>query len=408
MANNVFAYVEKMLPAQVDKVFKRDSLTDILTGGEIKLDFLDAKTVKIFKLASTGLDDYARGGHGSTNARGSAQSTTETFTLSQERYSEIPLDKLDTIDDAEVVLGHLAKEFIRTKVVPEFDTYRFSKLASYTNTYLGNRVEEAISANTILGKFNTAFEWMANQEVPEEDQVIYVTPAVMALIRNSTELTRRLTQNEYKENVSFSIEKYEGRDIIVVPESRFYTEANLLTAGSNRGAIAPTSDSKVINFMVVSKKAPIIVKKLDFAKVYDSAGADGAYLGYVGYLLTNLYYHDLFVPDNKKVAIYCSVSNTSAVGVGTGVLVSAVKGGANGKTQIDQIISQPAGIIYDKIFHYTTDGTAPAIGSADSGAGTQVYLNTDFTKDASHNIFCLSYGGKVVAVSKDFTSLPAK
>lgn len=117
--NNSFAYIEKTLPGVVDKVFALNSLTDALIGGgEIKLDFLDARTVKIFMLASTGLQDYARGGHGSSNVRGAAKSTTETFTLSQERYSEIPLDKLDTLDDGETVLGHLASEFIRTKVVP--------------------------------------------------------------------------------------------------------------------------------------------------------------------------------------------------------------------------------------------------------------------------------------------------
>ena len=118
VANN-FAYIEKTLAGVVDKVFAAESKTDALLGGsEIKLDFLDARTVKIFKLASTGLYDYARGGHGSSNTRGAAQSTTEVFTLSQERYSEIPLDKLDTLDDGETVLGHLAGEFIRTKVVP--------------------------------------------------------------------------------------------------------------------------------------------------------------------------------------------------------------------------------------------------------------------------------------------------
>ena len=88
MANtNSFAYIEKTLPGVVDKVFALNSLTDALIGGsEIKLDFLDAKTVKIFMLASTGLTDYARGGHGVANTRGAAKSTTETFTLSQERY----------------------------------------------------------------------------------------------------------------------------------------------------------------------------------------------------------------------------------------------------------------------------------------------------------------------------------
>lgn len=393
--NNSFAYIEKTLPGVVDKVFRLSSLTETLIGGsEIKLDFLDARTVKIFMLASTGLYDYARGGHGSSNQRGAAKSTTEVFTLSQERYSEIPLDKLDTLDDGETVLGHLATEFLETKVVPEFDTYRFSKLAGYCSETMGNLKVETIGANSIIAKFNAAFKWMTNQKVPEQDQVIYVSANVMELIRNTTELAKRLHQSDMDKNVKFAIEMYENRPIIVVPEDMFYTNAQ------TGDGIYPASDSAVINFMVVSKKAPIIVKKLDYAKVFNSVDQNGAYLGYVGYLLTNLYYHDLFVPENKRVALYCSVSEVNAGSVSSALLVDASKG-ASGKSHINSVLTQPAGMLYDKVGLYTTDGTAPALGSSFSVDATVV--GTDITPNASHNIFVAVLDGKVVAVSKDFT-----
>lgn len=396
MANsNNFAYIEKTLAGIVDKVFAVNSLTDSLIGaGDIKLNFLDAKTVKIFKLASTGLTDYARGGHGSSNIRGAAQSSNETFTLTQERYSEIPLDKLDTLDDGETVLGHLATEFVRTKVVPEFDTYRFSKLAGYCSATMGNLVSESIAENTIIAKFNAAFKWMAEQKVPESDQIIYVNPSVMELIRNTTELAKRLHQSDMSNNVKFAIELYENRPIVVVPSDTFYTLAQ------TGDGIHPSSSSKVINFMVVSKSAPIVVKKLDYAKVYNSTDENGAYLGYVGYLLTNLYYHDIFVPDNKKVGIYCSVSEVSASSVSSALLVDAVAG-STGKTVVNYVLTQPAGILFDKLGLYTASATAPAIGSAYS-ISTEIVLGSEFTPNASHNIVVATLDGKVVACSKDF------
>lgn len=402
MANvNNFAYIEKTLPGVVDKVFALNSLTDSLIGGsEIKLDFLDARTVKIFMLASTGLQDYARGGHGSQNIRGAAKSTTETFTLSQERYSEIPLDKLDTLDDGETVLGHLAAEFLRTKVVPEFDTYRFSKMASYCSATMGNLVSETISANSIISKFNAAFKWMAEQKVPAEDQVIYVNPTIMELIRNTTELAKRLHQSDMDKNVKFKIEEYEYRPIVEVPSDMFYTLAQ------TGNGIYPSSASYVINFMIVSKKAPIIVKKLDYAKVFNSVDQNGSYLGYVGYLLTNLYYHDLFVPENKRVALYCSVSTTKATAVSSALLVDAVAGSASGKSIVKSVLTQPAGMLYDAIGLYTTNGTAPAIGSSFTvtPGSNDVVFGAEFTPNASHNIFVAVQDGKVVAVSKDFTN----
>ena len=392
---NNLAYVEKALPGVVDKVFRLSSRTEsLIGGGEIKLDFLDARTVKVFNLASTGLYDYQRGGHGNANGRGAVKSTTETFTLSQERYSEIPLDRLDSLDDGDTVLGHLAAEFIATKVVPEFDTYRFSKLAGYTSLTYGNRVVESISANEIIAKFNAGFKWLSNQRVPQEDQVIFVSTTVMQLIRNTTELAKRLYQSDMDKNVKFSIEKYEGRDIVEVPEDMFYTDAQ------TGDGIYPSSGSKVINFLIVSKKAPIIVKKLDFAKVYNSTDENGAYLGYVGYLFANLYYHDLFVPENKVPGIYCSVSTTDANTVGRALLVDAVAG-ASGKSHLVRVLTQPAGLAYDKIellSNATT--TKPAIGA--SVSGTQIYAGADFTPNDDHNIIVATLDGKVVAVSQDF------
>ena len=397
VVNNI-AYIEKTLPGVVDEVFKQSSLTERLLGGnELKLEFLDARTVKVTKIATSELDTYQRGGHGVANSRGGVDSSHEIFTLSQERYSEIPLDRLDVEDDGGTVLGNTARIFIETKVVPEFDTYRFSKLASYCNTYMGNMVSETIAANTIISKFNTAFKWAADNEVPVEDQVLYVSTTVMQLIRNTTELAKRLMQSDMDKDVKFTIERYEGREIVEVPENRFYTNAVV-----GKG-IYPGASSYVINFLLVSKKACNIIKKLDFAKVYNSDGANGSYLGYVGYLLTNLYYHDLFVPENKIPGIYCSVSSVAATSVARKLLLD-FKAGASGKSQITKVLAN--GVMYDSLGLYTTNGTAPAIGSSFTiTPGTNdVHIGVDFTPDASHNIIVAVLDGKVVATSKDFTS----
>jgi hypothetical protein len=395
MAND-FSYIEKTLPRRVDKVFAKNSVTEMLLGSEeLQLDFLDAKTVKVFKLASTGLFGYKRGGHGYTNSRGSAQSTTETFTLSQERYSEIPLDKLDTLDDGETVLGHLADEFIRTKVVPEFDTYRLSKLAGYTNETFGNRVvkSEASLTNAILAEFTKAFEWMAEMKVPEKDQILYVNPKIMAKIRTSSELIRYLSQSDYKADVNFTIERFMGREIVEVPSDEFITDAVM-----GEGVYGPSASSKVINFMVVDKTSTIVIKKLDFAKVYDSSNG-GAYLGYVGYMLSNLYYHDIFVPENRIAGIYACVSETSASGIGAALKVVAEASSESGKTVVKLVSTNPGGIMWDKL-HLVTTGTAPVIGADISGG--EISVGVAFTPNASHNHIAASLGGKVVAVSVDF------
>ena len=401
---NTIAYIEKTMPKLIDKVQAQDSLTAaLIDGGEIKLDFLDARTVKITKLASTGLQNYARGGHGGTNENGAVQSLHEQFTLTQERFSAIPLDKLDTLDDGETVFANLAKEFSRTKVIQEFDAYRFAKMCSYTSKAFGNRVEVAPAdlKNKIIGEFNKMLQWMEDNKIPAGELIIYISPEAMTLVRSTEELYRKLSQSEYKASVSFAIQNYEDNPIVVVPSDEFYT--NIITGDG----YYPAAGAKKIHFMAVWKKAPIIVTRLDWTKVYSS---DTTKLGFVGYSFENLFYHDLFVSDNKRVGIYACVSDVDAKSSANMLRIFDTVAGASGKTKlVAPVVTVPGGIMWDAIGLYTTNGTAPEIGStfadksvAEVDAQSAEVTFKEFTPNASHNILVATYNGKVVAVSKDF------
>ena len=117
-------------------------------------------------------------------------------------------------------------------------------------------------------------------------------------------------------------------------------------------------------------------------------------------LLTNLYYHDIFVTDNQRVSIYCSVSEENAVA--NGLLVDAVAATGSGQTIINSVITQPAGIIFDALY-LSTAASAPAIGS-ETSALTPITIGTAFTPNGSHNYFVASYEGKAVCVSNDYTN----
>ncbi len=122
---NILANIEKTLPKVVDKVFAVDSLTERLIGNnEVKVDFVGARTVKVFKLNLSGLTPYVRGGHAGANVRGAVRSELETFTLSQERYIEIPLHKFVVVTGVsgsgtsslvnEILYNFLAKKLYRS------------------------------------------------------------------------------------------------------------------------------------------------------------------------------------------------------------------------------------------------------------------------------------------------------
>lgn len=413
---NSFSLITKYLQNAIDTVFATESKTNLLVNGSkyIDVNFKEAGYVKVMSLLMDGLSDYYRvnNGLGSSNNGyatypsndgykiGAVQSKWEIFQLRYDRGKQFRVDNMDDEEQAGLVIGNLLAEFLRTKVVPEVDAVRFSTMASKTNVSLGNLVSESISANQIIGKFNTAFEWLTEHEVPEEEQLIFVNPSVMTLIRNTTELTKFLTQADYRsaEGIDFKIEKYAGRPIVEVPSNRFFTK--VLT---NQNGYQPQSGSKVINFMVVSKKAIVPIVKLEKSKTWTPDQVQD----FDGYKVNFRMYHDAIVPKNKIPGVYCSVSSTDAtaksnlLSVDLGVVKS---GDAITDYKLNAYYTIPAGllgsvVVSDSAFTlgktYSTSETVVAVGEGETF--------TKFDNETAEYFALLDANGLCIATSGSVT-----
>ena len=316
---NQFQLITKYMKDAVDTVFAQESKTRVLENGSkfIDVNFKEAGYVKVFSILMDGLSDYYRVNNGLGTANndyatfpsndgykiGDASGKWEIFQLQYDRGKQFRVDDMDNEETAGMIIGNLLTEFIRTKVVPEVDAVRFAKMVGKTSVSLGNYIAETVDANEIISLFNRGYEWLSEHEVPEEDQVIFVNPKVMAQIRNTTELYKRLSQTEYRGDVTFTIDTYEGRPIIEVPSNRFFTDINV---GAN--GYAPKSTSKVINFIICSKKAIVPIVKLNKSKVFEPAVVQD----FDGYKINFRLYHDVIIPKNKIAGVYASVSTTNA------------------------------------------------------------------------------------------------
>lgn len=128
MANSITkfkAYIDKL-----DTVYQQASATSILDA--------DADTVRmgakageflIPKMSMDGLADYSRS---SGYVKGDVTIAYETKSCNYDRGRKFSVDAMDNEETAGVAFGKLASEFIRTKVVPEMDAFRFAKYASAT------------------------------------------------------------------------------------------------------------------------------------------------------------------------------------------------------------------------------------------------------------------------------------
>lgn len=385
---NAIELITKYSDKAWDKVYKNRSMTSLLEGENTQLKFVGVKTVKIAKVETSGLSDYERankpaegtfGGDGHETGfatgvgygyqQGDVNVKWEEFTLEMDRGVQLRIALFDDEESAGIAVGAATTETMRVRVIPEIDAYRFSKIAKYAmNANLtGHVIRKDVAASTTagvitaadpVGLLNSAFQALADSEVPEEDQIIFCSTSFMTQLRNSAAIVKTLRQSEYSGKVSFTIENYEGRDIVVVPPSRFRTLFKRL-----QGGYGWENGSLPINFIVCSKEAIIPVVKYEKQRVFGPEVVQD----FDGYKVNVRVYHDLFVMDNKIPGIViCLPENGAAeANISTRGLVYDSSDSTSTKIILKDIVVKPlngkGGVLVRKL--YAVASSMPAIGA---------------------------------------------
>ena len=404
--SNVIEKITRYLPKVVDRYFAEESKSQILNVGTkyLDLDFKEVGYVKILSILMDGLSDYYRANGSLTGERrsnqplkdgykiGDVKTKWEILQLRYDRGKQFQIDNLDNEETAGAVIGEVLGEFLRLHVVPEKDIVVFSTIASKARTSLGNLiVNKTIAENAIVKDFNTAFAWLADHEVPSDDQVIFVTPKVMNLIRNSTELTRYLGQTDLKNgNITMTFRTYEGRPIVEVPTSRFFTNVELFDGGYR-----PSATSKVINYIVCSKKAVLPIVKLEKSKIFGPEVVQD----FDGYKINFRLFHDTLVPRNKVPGLYVSVSEASASTSTFSLAVDVTK--TAGGYVLNEYWTNPTGV-YGKLVH---SASALNIGE-DAGDATPITQGVEFAKLAGTEYYAIVDDSNEVIATSGAVVLP--
>lgn len=343
MAVNNIALIEKYSPKAWDTVYKQESMSSLLdASNSLMVKFEGTKTVKIAKWQTGGLHDYYRNnagddrvlnpnteGHPSNDAfvnqagfgyqKSASRLVWEEFTMKCDRAAAFQIEEFDNEESGGQLVGLGVSEISRTVIVPEVDAYCFSTVASYCTAQLGNLVTDADLTKPIA-ELNKAFVYFANHEVPVADQIVFCSPDFINALRNTTEVTKFLAQEDYNKDINFQVLKYQGRQLVEVSPERLRT--NIVLFG--REGYGWAADSKKINFLMVAKSAVMHVTKYDKIKVI-SGDMNLAGQGFDGYTVFARIYHDVFVADNKRYALYCSVSEGAAPAMQLDVLIDNSK-----------------------------------------------------------------------------------
>lgn len=290
MAQSI-ALAQKFQPI-LDEVYKAASLTARMDAQTKPVDFAGANVVKVFKTNPIGLGTYSRV---SGYPAGQVVGAWETMTLSVERGRAFVIDRMDDEETLGMAFGTLVSEFIRTEVAPELDAYRFAKYAgtSGIQTVAG----ATLDANSILTAIDAAKLALDQNEVPREGRLLYISDACLNLLEGKVS---RFLANENA--VDRTVNRFDGMEVIMVPQTRFYTEVTLDAGATvDAGGYSKTSSTgKDVNFMIIHPSSVLQVTKHAALKVFtpdDNQTSDG-------YLVQYRIYHDAFVYDNKVKGIY--------------------------------------------------------------------------------------------------------
>ena len=170
MANAIETF--KKYIDNLDEVYKLASLTSDLDGDTTLVQMgANANEIVIPKISMDGLADYDRNGG---YVQGNVTLTNETVKFNYDRGRKFSVDNMDNEETAGLAFGKLSAEFIRTKVVPEMDAFRF---ATYAGTEgISAATGELSDGNAVLAALVAAKTQMDNDEVPQENRHLRITP----------------------------------------------------------------------------------------------------------------------------------------------------------------------------------------------------------------------------------------
>lgn len=274
----------------LDEVYKLASTaSDLTSGGEIVRAGTNAKEILIPQISMDGLKDYDRN---SGYKSGNVKLEWKTVAFNYDRGIKFSVDEMDNEETINLAFGRLGAEFMRTQVAPEADAFTYATLCAVEG--ISKDANKTYSTGEeVLDALLAAWTKMDEDEVPATERYLKITPTLLNLAR--------------------SVKTYINADVLdmfagitAVPQSRFYTEIELLdgtTGGEEAGGFKKKDTTGAdINFMVIHKPAVIKYDKhiaSDIIPPATNADADAYIMKYRKYGLVSAF-------PNKAAGIYLS------------------------------------------------------------------------------------------------------
>ena len=292
MANTI-ELAKKYVP-MLDEVYKTAALTAVLDGApELVQQGANANELIIPMIDMQALGDYDRN---TGYVQGNVTMTNETVKCNFDRGRMFSVDAMDDEETAGLAFGQLAGEFIRTKVAPELDAFRFASYCGASG--ITKKQEDLADGDAVVKALRAATNAMDEAEVPTTERYLFITPTLKGLVDDLDTTKSREVLARFAA-------------VVLVPQTRFYTaidQKDGKTGGQEAGGFAKAaSGGKSLNFMVIHKAAVIQFEKHVAPKVVEPTNnpdADAWKYGYRNVGIADVY-------KNKVAGVYASHKSAS-------------------------------------------------------------------------------------------------
>ena len=274
----------------LDEAYAQASLTAVLDGPPDRASQgAHVNEMIIPRMTMSGLAEYNRD---TGYVDGSVTLTRQTVSCNFDRGRMFTVDVLDDEQTAGVAFGTLAGEFIRTRVTPELDAFRFSVYAGEAGAGASGNLTSGMA---VLSALRTACNAMDDAQVPMSDRVLFISSTLIGLVEDMETTQSRAALDRFS-------------PILKVHPGRFYDSIDLLdgTGEHADGGFAPSDGASQLNFLIVHKDAAVQFTRHAQPKVISPVENQTADAWKFGYRLVSV----ARVYEGKTAGIYVHKAGT--------------------------------------------------------------------------------------------------
>ena len=295
----------KIFQQSLDKQMGIEATSGWMESNAQNVKYNGGDTVRMPRISTTGMARYDRDNGFN---QGAVTLTYDDYKLTQDRGRTFHLDSMD-VDESNFIAsaGNVMGEFQRLQVIPEVDAYRYSRIAALAKGASRTTDGFTPSETNILAQLDKEITDLQDAIGESEPLLILMATPIRTILNNVKNIERHLDVTQFKAGaIDTKVKTYNEIPIFSVPSLRMktaYVFNDGKTSGQEAGGFKADTGAKAINWIIISRRAPIAISKTDKVRIFApdvNQKADAWKLDYRKF-------HDLWIPRNKLAGVWANI-----------------------------------------------------------------------------------------------------